>query len=206
MLNSTHSLTHLHVDCVCCGETGTSKCECWEAVRATTAAPTYYSPAVIGGQKFVDGAILANNPTLIALVRDSTCFCPDTLANPRPTSPLSPPQSEAAVLWPGRSITAVVSLGTAEPAPSSKAANGVVSWVKKLIELAMSSNMTHKISAGILGNRYHRFDADSGEGAVDLAESRPVRAACLRVVSCLCAAPVSLTHTQPMNRRCSRQC
>lgn len=88
----THSLTHSHVDCVCCGETGTSKCECWEAVRATTAAPTYYSPAVIGGQKFVDGAILANNPTLIALVRDSTCppsaLTPSLTHAPRPPSRL----------------------------------------------------------------------------------------------------------------------
>ena len=27
---------------------GTSKCKVWEAVRATTAAPTYHSPALIG--------------------------------------------------------------------------------------------------------------------------------------------------------------
>jgi calcium-independent phospholipase A2-gamma len=38
-----------------------------EAVRATTAAPTYFYPLVKGGMVHSDGALLANNPTAIAI-------------------------------------------------------------------------------------------------------------------------------------------
>ena len=87
-----------------------------EAARATTAAPTYYQPVAVGGQRMVssrnkimhnfwrpcrfaimmyipnficqaDGAIIANNPVLIALC-------------------------EAELLWPGVPIGVVLSLGT----------------------------------------------------------------------------------------------
>ncbi|KAL1841262.1 hypothetical protein VTJ49DRAFT_7264 [Mycothermus thermophilus] len=34
----------------------------WEAARATTAAPTFFKPQVIGGEAYVDGALGANNP------------------------------------------------------------------------------------------------------------------------------------------------
>lgn len=38
-----------------------------EAIRATTAAPTYFYPLVRGGMVHSDGALLANNPTAIAI-------------------------------------------------------------------------------------------------------------------------------------------
>lgn len=39
-----------------------------EAARATSAAPTFFSPAVIDGQHYVDGGMHANDPSLIARV------------------------------------------------------------------------------------------------------------------------------------------
>lgn len=87
---------------------GTSNLYTYEAARATTAAPTYYQPVAVGGQRMVrerarrvyvvrvsepfsliqaDGAIIANNPTLIAIC-------------------------EAQLLWPGVPIDVVLSLGT----------------------------------------------------------------------------------------------
>ncbi|OAP58963.1 hypothetical protein AYL99_06260 [Fonsecaea erecta] len=39
----------------------------WEAARATTAAPTYFPPAVINGDKFLDGGISTNNPSVLSL-------------------------------------------------------------------------------------------------------------------------------------------
>ena len=87
---------------------GTSNVSVHEAARATTAAPTYYQPFAIGGQRMVgrsgrvllagallpphrfmqaDGAIIANNPVLIALC-------------------------EAELLWPGAPVEVVLSLGT----------------------------------------------------------------------------------------------
>lgn len=36
----------------------------WEAARATSAAPHYFVPMVINGDKLVDGGLKANNPAL----------------------------------------------------------------------------------------------------------------------------------------------
>lgn len=38
-----------------------------ECVRATTAAPSFFTPLVDGKMMYADGAFLANNPTSIAL-------------------------------------------------------------------------------------------------------------------------------------------
>lgn len=53
----------------------------------------------------MDAAILANNPVLVAL-------------------------SEAAVLWPGRPIEYVVSLGCGEPKTRVNNPTGVMAWVR----------------------------------------------------------------------------
>jgi predicted acylesterase/phospholipase RssA len=37
-------------------------CLVWEAGRATSAAPTYFTPITVGGYELVDGGLLANNP------------------------------------------------------------------------------------------------------------------------------------------------
>jgi hypothetical protein len=125
---------------------GTANVLCYEAVRATTSAPTYYSPAIIGGQRMVDGAILQNNPTLIAL-------------------------AEAALLWPGARVETVVSLGTGTMTLRPNAPTGVMSWVKTVLDLAMEAHVTHKTAATLVGERYHRFDPD-GQGDIDLGEAR----------------------------------
>ena len=57
------------------------------AVRATTAAPTFFTPVQWEGGLYCDGALVANNPTAIAL-------------------------QEAKVLYPGVPIEMVVSIGT----------------------------------------------------------------------------------------------
>jgi calcium-independent phospholipase A2-gamma len=59
----------------------------YEALRATSAAPTYFDAFRCGGETFCDGAILVNNPTAIA------CH-------------------EAKLLWPDLPIDALVSVGT----------------------------------------------------------------------------------------------
>lgn len=58
-----------------------------QAARATSAAPSYFSPQAIDGVHYIDGGIGNNNPSLIAL-------------------------AEADALWPGREIDAFVSIGT----------------------------------------------------------------------------------------------
>ena len=66
---------------------GTSEAEMWQAVEATSAAPSIFPRTRLGGRSFADGGLVANNPTLIAL-------------------------REARALWPHRRIGVVVSLGT----------------------------------------------------------------------------------------------
>ena len=74
------------------GALASGRCDArlWEAVAATCAAPTFFAPVAIEGEAgadvYVDGGIVANDPTLLAL-------------------------SEVAALWPDRPVGVVVSLG-----------------------------------------------------------------------------------------------
>ena len=66
---------------------GTSRVNTQRAIRATTAAPTFFTPVLHEGGNYCDGALVANNPTAIAL-------------------------QEAKVLYPGVPVELVVSIGT----------------------------------------------------------------------------------------------
>ena len=134
---------------------GTAAVFTHEAVRATTSAPTYYAPAVIGGQRFVDGAIVANNPVLIAL-------------------------SEAAILWPGAPVDVVVSLGTGIQVPRASMPTGVPSWIRCMLDLAMNAYMAHKVAATLLNNpggdvvtnaEGDAVEAEEGQDTVDSGAS-----------------------------------
>lgn len=46
---------------------GTAEAQLWEALRASSAAPTFFSEIRINGELHADGAIVANNPTAVAL-------------------------------------------------------------------------------------------------------------------------------------------
>ena len=70
---------------------GTSSLPVWQAIRATSAAPTYFQPVVLSdSQILTDGALVANNPSCIAL-------------------------HEISKLFPDRPLTALVSIGTGSP-------------------------------------------------------------------------------------------
>ncbi|KAA0169875.1 hypothetical protein FNF28_01813 [Cafeteria roenbergensis] len=114
---------------------GTSNCLMWEAVRATSSAPTFYNPAVVGGQRFVDGGILANNPAVIAL-------------------------AEAAVIWPHASVSCVVSLGTGMPSSRVHTARSALEWISYIVtDLCLSSHITHAVASSLLGDgQYFRVD------------------------------------------------
>lgn len=126
---------------------GTNHCQMWEAVRSTTAAPTFYNPAVVGTQRFVDGGILANNPSLIAL-------------------------TEAAVLWPEATVSCVVSLGCGMPSSRKHTASSALEWAGYLInEISMSSHVTHAIASSLLGEgQYFRIDPPKVD--VPISETR----------------------------------
>lgn len=126
---------------------GTSSVSIHEAVRATTSAPTYYEAAVVGRAAFVDGAVLANNPALVAL-------------------------TESALLWPDRPASMVVSIGTGTLLPRPYKPAGVMAWVSTMLDLAMSSDLTHRIASTLLSDRYYRLDVEGAANTYDLSEMR----------------------------------
>jgi predicted acylesterase/phospholipase RssA len=65
---------------------GSSDCEVWQAARATSAAPTFFEPMDIGGQRYWDGGCMQNNPVKVAM-------------------------EEADNIWPGRQVGCIVSIG-----------------------------------------------------------------------------------------------
>ncbi|KAJ7268361.1 phospholipase [Mycena rebaudengoi] len=48
----------------------------WEAARATSAAPSYFLQQKVGGEKFVDGGLSANNPILLLINEAESFFGP----------------------------------------------------------------------------------------------------------------------------------
>jgi len=66
---------------------GTCDSLAWEAARATSAAPTYFDSFIFKDKKFVDGGLVANNPSIIAY-------------------------DEAVLIWGNRPVECILSLGT----------------------------------------------------------------------------------------------
>eukprot|EP00178_Gracilaria_changii_P018736 TRINITY_DN5387_c0_g1_i1.p1 TRINITY_DN5387_c0_g1~~TRINITY_DN5387_c0_g1_i1.p1 ORF type:complete len:798 (+),score=107.91 TRINITY_DN5387_c0_g1_i1:3283-5676(+) len=54
---------------------GTTEAQLWEGLRASSAAPTFFSEIRVNGELHADGAIVANNPTAVAL-HETKCMYP----------------------------------------------------------------------------------------------------------------------------------
>eukprot|EP00927_Polykrikos_kofoidii_P036782 TRINITY_DN31034_c0_g1_i1.p1 TRINITY_DN31034_c0_g1~~TRINITY_DN31034_c0_g1_i1.p1 ORF type:complete len:775 (-),score=99.04 TRINITY_DN31034_c0_g1_i1:251-2290(-) len=96
-----------------------------DMLKATTAAPTFFPPCrpvadPMSSVEHVDGAICANNPSMVAI-------------------------HEAQVLWPGRPIGCFVSLGTGEVESGVKtSAGGMLYWAGVMLSMAIEVNRIHK--------------------------------------------------------------
>lgn len=128
------------------GTGGESACAVWEALRATSAAPSFFSPAVIGGQTYVDGGLGANNPIDFAL--DEAMRCVEK----------------------GRQIACLVSLGCGTPCVATEVTTrlgwAILPW-KGLWDVLLSeatqsdhTALTFKNSLSTRSNihKYYRFD------------------------------------------------
>jgi hypothetical protein len=120
-----------------------------DIARATSAAPTYFPPALIQNrarQSFgmIDGGVFANNPAMCALVSAYKLF----------------PQATGFML---------VSLGTGSlqrPIPYDEAKNwGLVHWARPILNVLFDGNAdTTSYEVGqILGPMHYRFDISLGE-------------------------------------------
>ncbi|KAA0202146.1 hypothetical protein HAZT_HAZT009803 [Hyalella azteca] len=134
---------------------GTSRALLWQAVRASAAAPGYFSEFQLDDKVLMDGGIIVNNPAAIAV-------------------------HEARQLWPDSSFQCVVSLGTGRFQPVEPAASLSMNWGNKLrsvINSATDTEGVHTIMHDLLpGNVYFRFNPHlSDEFGLD--EIRPDRLA-----------------------------
>jgi hypothetical protein len=119
-----------------------------DIARATSAAPTYFPPALIqnrAGQSFgmIDGGVFANNPAMCALVSAYKLF----------------PQIKKFML---------VSLGTGSlerPIPYAEAKNwGLVHWARPILNVLFDGNSdttSYEVDQ-ILGASHYRFDISLG--------------------------------------------
>lgn len=56
--------------------TGSSKHKLWQAIRASSAAPYYLDDFSVGDERFIDGAVSVNNPSVVA-VQEARMLYPD---------------------------------------------------------------------------------------------------------------------------------
>jgi hypothetical protein len=128
----------------------TFNCTIWEAARATSAAPTYFEPIVIGEQgsamRFIDGGVGCNNPTQQVL-------------------------AEARLVFPGRQVACIVSIGTGKASPIAIPKFGVLqkiipfAAIHAVKDVATTSELIENITAEQYRDTpgvYFRFNVEQG--------------------------------------------
>lgn len=112
-----------------------------EVALATTAAPTYFPAAMVDGQRFIDGGVWANNPSVVAIT-----------------------EAVRTLDVPLQAIS-VLNVGTTEKllgSPRQLDQGGFGQWATRAVPLvlAASSRGGQAVAQNLLGpQRYHRFDA-----------------------------------------------
>jgi patatin-like phospholipase/acyl hydrolase len=136
----------------------------WKAAHATSAAPTYFEPALVDQPgalpdlSLIDGGVFATNPALCAF-------------------------AEAARIAPGEPVR-IVSLGTGQLTRPihhrDSSAWGLAEWVRPLIDVifdAAAGTVDYQLDYLLGGDRYHRFQVrlEHGSGASDAMDDASER-------------------------------
>ena len=123
------------------------------ALRAATAAPTLFTPLKLRRQLLCDGALIANNPSAVAI-------------------------HEAHKLFPGVDIDAVLSIGTGEKFTKNLDA-AHLGWdgiVTQLIDSATSTTLIHDAIADLAPpGKYFRFSPNVLNDAIDTTDADTLR-------------------------------
>lgn len=137
-----------------CFQEGSSKYKVWQAVRASSAAIYYLDDFSCGGEKFQDGAVVANNPSVVAL-------------------------QEARALWPDAPIDVFISIGTGSTplARRDKAVSSFIDTGNIVIESATNVERVHEALATmtpLMPNfKYFRFNPLDPRCSMELDEIDP---------------------------------
>jgi predicted acylesterase/phospholipase RssA len=142
-----------------------------DAIRATTAAPMLFVPISYNHELFCDGAIVANNPTAIAIQEAKALFpgVPIELVVSVGTGLFTSPQAasahvgERATEAAAAGVAAAVSSATSTKNPSSsKKQKPGIGWqqlVTQLIASTVATEDVHETLADLLPDTtYHRFN------------------------------------------------
>jgi calcium-independent phospholipase A2-gamma len=124
----------------------------WLGVRASSAAPPYFEECKVGNETFVDGGLVINNPTAVAIY-------------------------EARLMWPDRPIDLVLSLGTGKPPRTEvKDKNFYLTMANALVDSATEIDKTHQIVETFMpSNTYFRFQFANNAFSCDLDETKPLK-------------------------------
>ncbi|KAF2706977.1 FabD/lysophospholipase-like protein [Pleomassaria siparia CBS 279.74] len=127
-----------------------------EAALATSAAPTYFSDMAIGGSKFVDGALGANNPVAEVEEEAADLWCEDT----GHLQPL---------------VKCFISIGTGHAGIRSVSDKGMKNLIQTLQKEATETENTNQQFLGrwrnhVENDRCFRFNVEHGLENVGLAE------------------------------------
>ena len=139
---------------------GSFRYRMWEAARASSAAPGYFSEFKLGEHIHQDGGLFVNNPCAVAI-------------------------HEARSIWPGAKLLSVVSVGTGRCQPQDVAASVIdganpttTSWKQKLnkvIDSATDTERVHTVLHDLLPPKvYYRFNPYLSE-IHGLDETDPLR-------------------------------
>lgn len=147
------SSTHPQVGYKCSAFIGSCKHQVWQAIRASSAAPYYLDDFSDEINRWQDGAIVANNPTIFAI-------------------------REAQLLWPDTKIDCLVSIGCGS-VPTKVRKAGWLIWdtVPVLIESACSIERVEEALSTLIpmlpNIHYFRFNPVDDRCDMDLDETDP---------------------------------
>lgn len=157
-----------------------------DVIKATSAAPTYFTPVKINGQTYVDGGVYENNPALAALhevMANAKQYLGLAGQDPKKfdRSYLKRDSASSGIFDPKDIILISIGTGYGKYKPienDSPATNGGLFWADKTADMFMrtSSRGVHESIINFLGQHnknYYRFDIDLGEN-VDLADTSKI--------------------------------